>query len=150
MGLNAKSPTVDWSQMQIYKADTVKGNTKGIEFLFKKNKVDWVKGWGSIPEAGVVKVGDELHQTKNIIIASGSTSSSLPGIEIDEKTVVSSTGALSLTKIPKKLLVIGAGVIGIELGSVYARLGSDVTVIEFLTRLRRAWTPRFKKPSNKF
>jgi dihydrolipoamide dehydrogenase len=135
MGLNAKLPTVDWSQMQTYKADTIEGNTKGIEFLFKKNKIDWLKGWGSIPEAGVVKVGDESHQAKNIIIASGSTPSSLPGIEIDEKTVVSSTGALSLAKIPKKLVVIGAGVIGLELGSVYARLGSDVTVVEFLNAI---------------
>ena len=135
MGLNAKSLTVDWSQMQTYKADTIEGNTKGIEFLFKKNKIDWLKGWGSIPEAGVVKVGDERHQAKNIIIASGSTPSSLPGIEIDEKTVVSSTGALSLAKIPKKLVVIGAGVIGLELGSVYARLGSDVTVVEFLNAI---------------
>ena len=135
MGLNAKSPTVDWSQMQTYKADTIEGNTKGIEFLFKKNKIDWLKGWGSIPEAGVVKVGNERHQAKNIIIASGSTPSSLPGTEIDEKTVVSSTGALSLAKIPKKLVVIGAGVIGLELGSVYARLGSDVTVVEFLNAI---------------
>ena len=135
MGLNAKSPTVDWAQMQAYKANTIEGNTKGIEFLFKKNKIDWLKGWGSIPEAGVVKVGDERHQAKNIIIASGSTPSSLPGIEIDEKTVVSSTGALSLAKIPKKLAVIGAGVIGLELGSVYARLGSDVTVVEFLNAI---------------
>ena len=135
MGLNAKSPTVDWAQMQAYKANTIEGNTKGIEFLFKKNKIDWLKGWGSIPEAGVVKVGDERHQAKNIIIASGSTPSSLPGIEIDEKTVVSSTGALSLAKIPKKLVVIGAGVIGLELGSVYARLGSDVTVVEFLNAI---------------
>ena len=83
----------------------------------------------------MVKVGDESHQAKNIIIASGSTPSSLPGIEIDEKTVVSSTGALSLAKIPKKLVVIGAGVIGLELGSVYARLGSDVTVVEFLNAI---------------
>ena len=135
MGLNAKSLTVDWSQMQTYKADTIEGNTKGIEFLFKKNKIDWLKGWGSIPEAGLVKVGDEYHQAKNIVIASGSSPSSLPGIEIDEKTVVSSTGALSLARIPKKLVVIGAGVIGLELGSVYARLGSDVTVVEFLNAI---------------
>ena len=132
MGLMGKSPSVDWKQMQAYKADVIDGNTKGIEFLFKKNKVDWIKGWGSIPAAGQVKVGDDIHQTKNIIIASGSVPSSLPGIEIDEQIVVTSTGALSLPKIPKKLAVIGAGVIGLELGSVYARLGSEVTVIEFL------------------
>ena len=132
MGLMGKSPSVDWKQMQAYKADVIDGNTKGIEFLFKKNKVDWIKGWGSIPAAGQVKVGDDIHQTKNIIIASGSVPSSLPGIEIDEQIVVTSTGALSLPKIPKKLVVIGAGVIGLELGSVYARLGSEVTIIEFL------------------
>jgi len=132
MGLMGKSPSVDWKQMQAYKADVIDGNTKGIEFLFKKNKVDWIKGWGSIPAGGQVKVGDDIHQTKNIIIASGSVPSSLPGIEIDEQIVVTSTGALSLPKIPKKLVVIGAGVIGLELGSVYACLGSEVTVIEFL------------------
>lgn len=132
MGLKGKSPSVDWPQMLAYKDDVIGQNTKGIEFLFKKNKVDWLKGWGSIPEAGKVKVGDEVHETKNIIIATGSVSSSLPGVEIDEKVVVTSTGALELPKVPKKLAVIGAGVIGLELGSVYARLGSEVTVIEFL------------------
>ena len=132
MGLNGKSPSVDWQQMLSYKEDTVSANTKGVEFLFKKNKIDWLKGWGSIPAPGQVKVGDEVYSTKNIIIASGSVPSSLPGIEIDEETVVTSTGALTLPKIPKKLVVIGAGVIGLELGSVYARLGSEVTVIEFL------------------
>ena len=132
MGLKGKSPSVDWHQMLSYKEDTVSANTKGVEFLFKKNKIDWLKGWGSIPAPGQVKVGDEVYSTKNIIIASGSVPSSLPGIEIDEETVVTSTGALTLSKIPKKLVVIGAGVIGLELGSVYARLGSEVTVIEFL------------------
>ena len=132
MGLKGKSPSVDWQQMLSYKEDTVSANTKGVEFLFKKNKIDWLKGWGSIPAPGQVKVGDEVYSTKNIIIASGSVPSSLPGIEIDEETVVTSTGALTLPKIPKKLVVIGAGVIGLELGSVYARLGSEVTVIEFL------------------
>jgi dihydrolipoamide dehydrogenase len=132
MGLKGKSPSVDWKQMLSYKSDTIAQNTKGIEFLFKKNKVDWLKGWGSIPAAGQVKVGDEVHEAKNIIIASGSEPSSLPGVKIDEKVVVTSTGALELGKVPKSLVVIGAGVIGLELGSVYARLGSDVTVVEFL------------------
>ncbi|TQS71596.1 dihydrolipoyl dehydrogenase [Rhodobacteraceae bacterium] len=132
MGLKGKSPSVDWDQMKAYKQETVDGNTKGIEFLFKKNKIEWLKGWGSIPEAGKVKVGDEVHTAKHIVVASGSEPASLPGIEIDEKTVVTSTGALSLGKIPKSLVVIGAGVIGLEMGSVYARLGSDVTVVEYL------------------
>ncbi|MEM7631248.1 MAG: dihydrolipoyl dehydrogenase [Pseudomonadota bacterium] len=132
MGLKGKTPSVDWKQMQIYKTDTIGQNTSGIEFLFKKNKVDWIKGWGSIPEAGKVKVGDDVHEAKSIIIASGSEPSSLPGVEVDEKVVVTSTGALELGKVPKKMVVIGAGVIGLELGSVYARLGSEVEVIEYL------------------
>ena len=132
MGLKGKSPSVDWKQMLSYKADTIAQNTKGIEFLFKKNKIDWLKGWGSIPEPGKVKVGDDVHEAKNIIVASGSEASSLPGVEVDEKSVVTSTGALELGKVPKKLVVIGAGVIGLELGSVYSRLGSEVTVVEYL------------------
>jgi dihydrolipoamide dehydrogenase len=132
MGLKGKAPSVDWKQMLSYKDDTIKQNTGGIEFLFKKNKVDWIKGWASIPEAGKVKVGDDVHEAKHIVIASGSQAASLPGVEVDEKTVVTSTGALTLNKIPKSLVVIGAGVIGLELGSVYARLGAEVTVIEYL------------------
>ncbi len=132
MGLKGKSPSVDWKQMLTYKDETIEANTKGIEFLFKKNKIDWLKGWGSVPQAGKVKVGDDMHDAKNIIIASGSEASSLPGVEIDEKVVVTSTGALELPKIPKKMIVIGAGVIGLELGSVYSRLGTEVEVIEFL------------------
>ena len=107
-------------------------NTKGIEFLFKKNKIDWLKGWGTIPEAGKVKVGDDTHEAKHIVIATGSESASLPGVEIDEKVVVTSTGALDLAKVPKTMVVIGAGVIGLEMGSVYARLGAEVTVVEYL------------------
>jgi dihydrolipoamide dehydrogenase len=132
MGLKGKSPSVDWPQMQAYKEDVIGQNTKGIEFLFKKNKVDWLKGWGSIPEAGKVKVGDEVHEAKKIIIATGSEPTALPGVEIDQKIVVDSEGALSLPKVPKKMVVIGAGVIGLELGSVYSRLGAEVQVIEFL------------------
>ncbi|SIO41229.1 dihydrolipoamide dehydrogenase [Rhodovulum sp. ES.010] len=135
MGLKGKSPSVDWSQMLAYKDETIGQNTKGIEFLFKKNKIDWIKGWASIPEAGLVQVGDATHKAKNIIIATGSEPATIPGVEIDEKTIVSSTGALSLPKVPKKLVVIGAGVIGLELGSVYARLGAEVTVLEYLDQI---------------
>lgn len=135
MGLKGKSPSVDFKQMLAYKDEVIEGNTKGIEFLFKKNKIDWIKGWGSIPAAGQVKVGEEVHSAKNIIVATGSEVASLPGVEIDEKIVVSSTGALELPKVPKKMVVIGAGVIGLELGSVYKRLGSEVTVIEFLDKV---------------
>lgn len=137
MGLKGKSPSVDWKQMQAYKDDVIGQNTKGVEFLFKKNKIDWLKGWGSIPEAGKVKVGDEVHEAKNIIIASGSEPSPVPGadVTVDEKVVVTSEGALALGKVPKKMIVIGAGVIGLEMGSVYARLGSEVEVIEFLDHI---------------
>ena len=132
MGLKGKSPSVDWKQMQAYKDDVVGQNTKGIEFLFKKNKIDWIKGWGSIPAPGKVQVGDDLHEARNIVIATGSESASISGVEIDEARVISSTGALSLAKPPKSMVVIGAGVIGLEMGSVYARLGASVTVVEYL------------------
>ncbi len=135
MGLKGKSPSVDWKQMLSYKDDVIAQNTKGIEFLFKKNKIDWIKGWATIPEAGKVKVGDTTYEAKNIVVATGSEVSTLPGVKVDEKMVVSSTGALELNKIPKKLVVIGAGVIGLELGSVYKRLGSEVTVIEYLNAI---------------
>ncbi len=132
MGLIGATPKVDWAKMLSYKDEVIGQNTKGIEFLFKKNKITWLKGWGSIPAAGQVKVGDEVHAAKAIVIATGSEPSSLPGVEIDEKTVVTSTGALALPKVPKSMVVIGAGVIGLEMGSVYARLGAEVTVVEYL------------------
>ncbi|MFC0201863.1 dihydrolipoyl dehydrogenase [Paracoccus rhizosphaerae] len=134
MGLMGAHVEVDWTKMQAYKAETVNGNTKGIEFLFKKNKVDWIKGWATIEAAGRVKVGDTVHETKNIVIATGSVPQGLRGVEVDNTggVIVDSTGALALPKIPKSMVVIGAGVIGLELGSVYARLGADVTVLEYL------------------
>jgi len=132
MGLIGAAPKVDWAKMQAYKADVVSGNTKGIEFLFKKNKITWLKGWATIPAPGQVKVGDDTHSAKNIVIATGSEASSLPGVTVDEKTVVTSTGALTLVNPPKSMVVIGAGVIGLEMGSVYARLGTQVTVVEYL------------------
>jgi dihydrolipoamide dehydrogenase len=137
MGLKGKSPSVDWPTMQGYKQSVVDTNTKGIEFLFKKNKIDWIKGWASIPEAGKVKVGDDIYETKNIVVASGSVPSALPGLDVDNDAgvIVDSTGALSLPKIPKKMVVVGAGVIGLEMGSVYARLGTEVTVVEFLDQI---------------
>ncbi|MEM8870997.1 MAG: dihydrolipoyl dehydrogenase [Pseudomonadota bacterium] len=135
MGIVGATPSVDLDKMQSYKSKTVEGNTSGIEFLFKKNKIDWLKGWGKVSGKGEVTVGDDVHRAKHIVIATGSEASSLPGIEVDEKRIVTSTGALELTKLPKKLVVIGAGVIGLELGSVYARLGSEVTVVEFLDHI---------------
>ncbi len=135
MGLMGKSPSVDFGKMLDYKQSTIDGNTAGIAFLFKKNKVDYIEGWGTISGKGEVTVDGTVYTAKNIVIATGSEPSSLPGVEVDEKIVVTSTGALSLPKVPKKLVVIGAGVIGLELGSVYARLGSEVTVVEFLDQV---------------
>jgi dihydrolipoamide dehydrogenase len=135
MGLIAAAPKVDLGKMQEYKQSTVETNTKGIEFLFKKNKVTWLKGWASIPAPGEVKVGEEVHKAKHIVIATGSEPASLKGVEVDEKVIVTSTGALTLGKVPKKMVVIGAGVIGLEMGSVYARLGSEVTVVEYLDHI---------------
>ena len=132
MGLMGAAPTVDWARMQAYKEDVVAQNTKGIEFLLKKNKVTWIKGWATIPAPGQVKVGDDIHTAKHIVIATGSEASSLPGVTVDEETVVTSTGALTLGRVPKSMVVIGAGVIGLETGSVYARLGTEVTVVEYL------------------
>ena len=132
MGLMGAHPTVDWAKMLSYKQGVIEGNTKGIEFLFKKNKVTWLKGWGSIPAPGQVKVGDEVHSAKNIVIATGSEPATLPGVPVDEEVIVTSTGALTLSAIPKSMVVIGAGVIGLEMGSVYARLGAQVTVVEYL------------------
>jgi dihydrolipoamide dehydrogenase len=126
--------------MMARKDKVVKDLTGGIEFLFKKHKIDYMKGWGSIPAAGSVKVkldggGEEILATKRILIATGSESTPLPGVDIDEKQVVTSTGALALEKLPKSMVVIGAGVIGLEMGSVWSRLGAEVTVVEFLDRI---------------
>ncbi len=135
MGLMGDAPKVDWTAMQGYKQKVVDGNTAGIAFLFKKNKVEHLKGWGRIVAAGQVQVGDVVHTAKNIVIATGSEPSPLKGVEVDEKVIVTSTGALVAAKVPARLLVIGAGVIGLELGSVYARLGSQVTVVEYLDQI---------------
>ena len=142
LGIIAKDVTIDFGQLMKQKEKAVTGLTSGIEFLLKKNKVDYVKGWGKFASANEIEVdlnqgGKEIIKAKNIIIATGSEPSPLPGnvIPIDEKYVVSSTGALSLTSIPKKLVVIGGGVIGLEMGSVYARLGTQVTVVEYMDKI---------------
>ena len=134
MGIVADSK-IDFPKMMGFKQEAIDGNTKGIDFLFKKNKVTVFRGTGKIAGPGKVTVGDEVIETKSIIIATGSEVAKLKGIEIDEKRIVSSTGALELTEVPAHLAVIGAGVIGLELGSVYARLGAKVTVIEYLDRI---------------
>jgi len=134
-GIKISKLDLDLKTMMARKDKVVNDLTKGVEFLFKKNKIDYVKGWGEIVSATEVKVGEQTLKTKNIVIATGSEPASLPGVEVDETRVVTSTGALELKSVPKHLAVIGAGVIGLELGSVWARLGAQVTVIEFLDRI---------------
>jgi len=134
------APKLNLVQMMAQKAESVTALTKGVEFLMKKNKVTWIKGWGRIAGPGkvIVKSADGSEQTletKNILIATGSEPASLPGVTVDNKRIVDSTGALDLPEVPKSLVVIGAGVIGLELGSVWRRLGAQVTVVEFLDRI---------------
>ena len=129
------TPELDLPTMHAQRLDSVKQLTGGIEFLFKKNKVDWLKGQASFASAHSVKVGDKTVTAKNIVIATGSSVTPLPGVTVDQKVVVDSTGALELDKVPGKLVVIGGGVIGLELGSVWRRLGAEVTVVEYLDQL---------------
>jgi dihydrolipoamide dehydrogenase len=126
---------LDLARMQARKQEVVTANTKGVEFLFRKNKVTWLKGTGRIVAPGSVDVDGTVYTAKSIVIATGSDSVPLPGVTVDEKQIVSSTGALELTKVPGHLVVVGAGVIGLELGSVWHRLGANVTVVEFLDRI---------------
>jgi dihydrolipoamide dehydrogenase len=126
---------LDLVRMQARKAEVVSANVKGVEFLFRKNKVTWLKGAGRIVAPGKVDVDGTVHETKHIVIATGSDSTPLPGVEVDEHLIVTSTGGLELDKVPGHLLVIGAGYIGLELGSVWRRLGAQVTVVEFLDRI---------------
>ncbi|MEI2385589.1 dihydrolipoyl dehydrogenase [Breoghania sp. JC706] len=140
LGIKTGKPKLDLPAMMKFKDDVVDSNTGGVTFLFKKNKIDAFQGTGRIAAPGKVEVTSEDGKTqtveaKNIVIATGSEVTPLPGIEIDEKQIVSSTGALSLDKVPGKMIVVGAGVIGLELGSVWRRLGAEVTVVEFLDRI---------------
>ncbi len=140
MGIGVGKPKLDLKAMMAFKDEGVAGNVKGIDFLFKKNKIESFHGTGRIVAAGKVEVKAEdgkaqTLEAKAIVIATGSDVAKLKGIDIDEKRIVSSTGALSLDRVPEKLLVIGAGVIGLELGSVWRRLGAQVTVVEFLDRV---------------
>jgi dihydrolipoamide dehydrogenase len=140
MGVSVPAPKLDLPSMMNFKQQGIDGNVKGVEFLMKKNKIDVVNGTGKILGTGKVEVtgGDgkaQIVETRNIVIATGSDIAQLKGIAIDEKRIVSSTGALSLERVPDKLLIVGAGVIGLELGSVWHRLGAQVTVVEFLDRI---------------
>ncbi|WP_295965896.1 dihydrolipoyl dehydrogenase [uncultured Bartonella sp.] len=142
LGVSVSKPKLDLAGMMAHKQKTVDGNTSGVAFLMKKNKIDTIYGTAKILGAGKVEVAakdgsKQTLETKNIIIATGSDVAGIPGlkIDIDEKVIVSSTGALSLAKVPQRLVVVGAGVIGSELGSVWSRLGAKVTVVEFLDKV---------------
>jgi dihydrolipoamide dehydrogenase len=134
-GVKVEGVTLDLPRMLARKQEVVGANTKGVEFLFKKNKITWLKGEGKITAPGTVDVAGTSYTTKNIVIATGSESVPLRGVEVDEKQIVTSTGVLELDKVPGHLVVIGGGVIGLELGSVWRRLGAEVTVVEYLDRL---------------
>src|SRR5262252_3238061 len=137
MGIKVGTPAIDLATMLKYKQGAVDGNVKGVDYLFRKNKIETFHGTGRIVAPGKIEVRNadgkaQVLETKAIVIATGSDVARLNGVEIDEKRIVSSTGALSLPEVPKHLLVVGAGVIGLEIGSVWRRLGSQVTVVEFL------------------
>ena len=140
LGIKIGTPKLDLPAMMKHKDDTVAANVQGVAFLLKKNKVDSFIGTGSIAAPGKVLVTaadgtTQTLETTNIVIATGSDSTPLPGVTIDEKTIVTSTGALTLEKVPERMLIVGAGVIGLELGSVWRRLGTEVTVVEYLDRI---------------
>jgi dihydrolipoamide dehydrogenase len=145
------TPELDLDAMHAERLNVVKGLTGGIEYLFKKNKVDWLKGRGSFVDAHTVEVAGKQVRAKNVVIATGSSVTPLPGVEIDNAggVVVDSTGALELASVPKKMIVIGGGVIGLELGSVWRRLGAEVTVVEFLDQLLPGMDGEVRKEAGK-
>jgi dihydrolipoamide dehydrogenase len=134
-GVQTSHLSYDWKTMQTRKEGVVSGFTKGIDSLFKKNKVDWIVGQGKLTGFHTITAGSKTLEAKSIILATGSEPIALPFLPFDEKKIVSSTGALAFSSVPKKLLIVGAGIIGVELGSVYKRLGSEVVFIEFLDRI---------------
>jgi dihydrolipoamide dehydrogenase len=148
MGIKV-TPELDLGTMHAQRRDAVNGLTGGIEFLFKKNKVAWLKGRASFEDAHTVTVAGQKVTAKNIVIATGSSVTPLPGVEVDEKIVVSSTGALELEKVPAHMVVIGGGVIGLELGSVWRRLGAKVTCVEFLDQILPGMDGDVRKEANK-
>ena len=145
------TPELDLEAMHGQRRDSVKGLTGGIEFLFKKNKIDWLKGYAQFKDAHTVEVAGKSVTAKNIVIATGSSVTPLPGVEIDNDkgVVVDSTGALELASVPRKMVVIGGGVIGLELGSVWRRLGAEVTVVEFLDQLLPGMDGEVRKEAGK-
>ncbi len=148
-GVKPGKVELDLDTMHGSRKEAVKGLTQGVEFLFKKNKVEWLKGHASFVDPHTVQVGDRKVTAKNIVIATGSSVSPLPGIEVDQERIVDSTGALELPEVPKRLVVIGGGVIGLELGSVWRRLGSEVIVIEFLDQILPGFDGDVRKEANK-
>ena len=148
-GVKTSGVEVDLDTMHGSRKEAVKGLTQGIEFLFKKNKVEWLKGHASFVAADSVKVGDRTVRAKNIVIATGSSVTPLPGVTIDQERIVDSTGALELPQVPKRMVVIGGGVIGLELGSVWRRLGAEVTVVEFLDQILPGFDGDVRKEANK-
>ncbi|RJG55564.1 dihydrolipoyl dehydrogenase [Sphingobium terrigena] len=151
LGVKIDKMSLDLPTMQGQRVDAVKGLTGGIEFLFKKNKVTWLKGLASFTGANTVVVGGETVTAKNIVIATGSSVMPLPGVEVDNAggQIVDSTGALELDKVPGHLVVVGGGVIGLELGSVWRRLGSKVTVVEYLDQILPGMDGEIRKEANK-
>src|SRR6476620_10456268 len=143
------TPELDLDTMHGQRKDAVKQLTGGIEFLFKKNKVTWLKGLATFEDGHTVKVGDQALTAKNIVIATGSSVTPLPGVTIDQKVVVDSTGALELPKVPRHMVVIGGGVIGLELGSVWRRLGAKVTCVEFLDQILPGIDGEVRKEAHK-
>ena len=148
MGIKV-TPELDLDTMHGQRRDAVKQLTGGIEFLFKKNKVTWLKGRAAFDDAHTVMVGDQKVTAKNVVIATGSSVTPLPGVEIDQKVVVDSTGALELPKVPEHMVVIGGGVIGLELGSVWRRLGAKVTCVEFVDQILPGFDGDVRKEANK-
>ena len=148
-GIKASGVEIDLGVMHDSRREAVKGLTGGIEFLFKKNKIEWLKGLASFESANAVKVGERSVTAKNIVIATGSSVTPLPGVAVDQKRIVDSTGALELGEVPNHLVVIGGGVIGLELGSVWLRLGAKVTVVEFLDQILPGMDGEVRKEANK-
>ena len=135
MGIEVDPPVVNWNKMLSYKESMIADNTKGIEYLFKKNKITLIKGWASFMDKNTIRVDNKSYRAEYFVIATGSQSSNLNDIEFDEKVILSSTGALELKEIPKKMIIVGAGVIGLEMGSIYSRLGTEVTVLEYFDKV---------------
>jgi len=148
-GVKTSGVEVDLDTMHGSRKEAVKGLTQGVEFLFRKNKVEWLKGHATFEAKDKVKIGDRSVRAKNIIIATGSSVTPLPGVTIDQERIVDSTGALELPQVPRRMVVIGGGVIGLELGSVWRRLGAQVTVVEFLDQILPGFDADVRKEANK-